>query len=108
MICGTLRGDAADRSAYFCSRGVWRSIAGCYEERRVGSRERGHRTAVRPLRAVLPVFDIQCQLNLGSKVKHHKILRSQGETTIGYVNDRIQINVARVEDYFSVQLEVAS
>ena len=63
---------------------------------------------VQPLRTVLPVFDIQCQLNLGSKVKHHKILRSQGETTIGYVNDRIQINVTKLEDYFSVQLEVAS
>lgn len=63
---------------------------------------------VRPLRRVLPVFDIQSFLNLGSNLRQYKVLRSQGQETLRDVDGRIEITVARLEDYFSLQLEVVS
>lgn len=61
---------------------------------------------VRPLRNIVPVFQLQSKLSLGAKLRKHKILRSQGDVTIRYVNDRIEVNVDKLEDYFSVQFMV--
>lgn len=63
---------------------------------------------VRPLRKLLPVFEIQSQLNLGGKLRQHNILRSHGQATLSVAADRIQINLERLEDYFSVQLTIES
>ena len=60
---------------------------------------------VRPLRNLLPVFDIQTKLNLGSNLRQYKILRSTPDATVRNVDTAIQITVKRLEDYFSVQIE---
>ena len=61
---------------------------------------------VRPLRNLLPVFDIQTKLNLGNKLRRYKILRSTPEATVRNINGSVQITVKRLDDYFSVQIEM--
>jgi hypothetical protein len=62
---------------------------------------------VRPLRSLLPVFNLEAKLNLGT-MKQHKILRAQGNARVQQADGGIQITVARLDDYFSVQLTMES
>ncbi len=60
--------------------------------------------AVRPLRSLLPVHDINVKLNLEGKFSSHKILRSNSEATIANRNGLIEIKVSKLEDFFAVHL----
>ena len=61
---------------------------------------------VRPLRNLLPVFDIQSKLKLGSSLRQFKMLRSSTEDSVRNVAGKIQIDVKRLDDFFSVHIEV--
>ncbi len=61
---------------------------------------------VRPLRNLLPVFDIQSKLKLGS-LRRFKMLRSNAEDSVRNDEGTIRVDVKRLDDYFSVQIEVA-
>ena len=61
---------------------------------------------VRPLRNLIPVFDLQSKLTLGSSLRRVKMLRSRPEDSVRNVDGVIQIDIKRLEDYFSVQIEV--
>jgi hypothetical protein len=61
---------------------------------------------VRPLRNLIPVFDLQSRLKLGGGLRGVKMLRSKPEDSVRNVDGVIQIDIKRLEDYFSVQIEV--
>ncbi|MEO5602297.1 MAG: beta-galactosidase trimerization domain-containing protein, partial [Cyclobacteriaceae bacterium] len=59
---------------------------------------------VRPLRSLVPVFDIIVKLTLEGKLGNYKILRENSETNLRHRNGRVEINLDKLEDYFSVHL----
>lgn len=63
---------------------------------------------VRPLRNILPVFNIHTTLKLNGKMKRYTILRSNGEVTVQAKNSEVKINLARLDDYFSVHIVMES
>jgi hypothetical protein len=62
---------------------------------------------VRPVRELLPVFDIEVDLELkGMALKNSKILRSQGACNIRSDGDQIILDIEKLEDFFAVFLKV--
>ena len=59
---------------------------------------------VRPLRGLLPVYDISVKLNLEGKLGNYKILRSNGDARVAYNNRRVEIQLSKLEDFFAVHL----
>ncbi len=59
---------------------------------------------LRPLRSLIPVFNIRAVLDAGRVLKNYKVLRSDGKTGIEFKNGRIEISVDKLEDFFSVHL----
>jgi hypothetical protein len=58
---------------------------------------------VRPIRALIPVQDIWVKINLPKeKYLDHKVLKCQGECTLSKSGDGIEINISKLQDYFSV------
>ena len=61
----------------------------------------------RPLRSLQPVSNINVKLNLeGKSIDSYKILRSQGNCSVNYKDRRVEIDVDRLEDYFSVYISM--
>lgn len=59
---------------------------------------------VRPLRSLLPVYDLRVKLNLKGKLKTHKILRSQAQASVISTNGVVELKLDKVEDFFAVHL----
>ena len=59
---------------------------------------------VRPLRALLPVYDLSVKLNLDGKLSSYKVLRSQGDTRVVVVGGKVEIKLNKLEDFFAVHL----
>ena len=59
----------------------------------------------RPIRELVPVSGLRVTLDLGGPMKSHTILRSQGQSLVRQVDNKIVITVERLEDYYSVCLE---
>jgi hypothetical protein len=62
---------------------------------------------VRPLRGLIPVTDLEATLRLvGSGLLRHQVLRAQGDVRVRYERGRVRLQLGRLEDYFSVYLEM--
>ena len=59
---------------------------------------------VRPLRNLLPVYDLSVQLSLEGKLNKYKVLRAQGDVKIVSAKGKIDIKVGKLEDFFAVHL----
>ena len=59
---------------------------------------------VRPLRNLLPVYDLSVQLNLEGKLNRYKVLRSQGDVKVTTVKGKIDLKLSKLEDFFAVHL----
>jgi hypothetical protein len=59
---------------------------------------------VRPLRNLLPVYDLSVKLNLDGKLNNYKVLRAQGDVKVVSAKGRIDIKLAKLEDFFAVHL----
>ena len=59
---------------------------------------------MRPLRALLPVYDLSVKLNLDGKLSSYKVLRSQGDTRVVVVGGKVEIKLNKLEDFFAVHL----
>jgi hypothetical protein len=59
---------------------------------------------VRPLRCLLPVYNILVKLSLGKKLTNYKVLRSNGESSLTDRNGVVEVEVKKLEDFFSVSL----
>ena len=57
---------------------------------------------VRPLRSLLPVYDLSVKLRLDGKLAGHKILRAQGEAKVASVNGTVEVKLSKLEDFFAV------
>jgi len=62
---------------------------------------------VRPLRSLTPVRDINVKLKLGGNLKLHKILRSQSGSKVTDQDGIVDIQVDKLEDFFSVHLTMS-
>ena len=61
---------------------------------------------VRPLRSLIPVHDLSVKLNLAGKLEQYKILRSNGSAKVTYSNERIEIKLEKLDDFFAVHLNI--
>ena len=62
---------------------------------------------VRPIRELIPVHGIKVKLRLeGRSVASHKVLRSQGEFEVKSVGQNIELNIGKLEDYCSVNIQM--
>jgi hypothetical protein len=62
---------------------------------------------VRPLRSVLPVYDLRVMLNLDRKsLNHHKVLRAQSDFTVKGNGNEMEIHLDKLQDFFSIHLVV--
>jgi len=61
--------------------------------------------SVRPLRSIVPVININVDLNLRGKPVSYKILRSDGGYKITFKENSININVDKLNDFFAVHLK---
>jgi hypothetical protein len=59
---------------------------------------------VRPLRNLLPVYDLSVQLNLEGKLSSYKVLQSQGEVKVTSAKGKIDVKLSKLEDFFAVHL----
>ncbi|WP_276373214.1 alpha-amylase family protein [Chryseolinea sp. H1M3-3] len=59
---------------------------------------------VRPLRSLLPVYNISVKLSLGKKLTNYKVLRSNGESSVVDRNGVVEVEVKKLEDFSSVSL----
>ena len=59
---------------------------------------------VRPLRNLLPVYDLSVKLSLGSKLNNYKVLRAQGDVKVVSAEGKIDIKLTKLEDFFAVHL----
>ena len=62
---------------------------------------------VRPLRNLLPVYDLSVQLNLEGKLNRYKVLRSQGDVKVTTVKGKIDLKLSKLEDFFAVHFSMA-
>ena len=63
---------------------------------------------VRPLRNLLPVYDLSVKLSLGGKLNNYKVLRAQGDVKVVSAEGKIDIKLTKLEDFFAVHLTVGS
>jgi hypothetical protein len=63
---------------------------------------------VRPLRNILPVYNLTTTLNLKSALSNFKILRAGSEAQVNYANNRVEIKLSRLDDFFAVHLTMKS
>ncbi len=61
---------------------------------------------LRPLRDLIPVHDVKVSLNLGKKLGQYKVLKSDGDAHVSYRNDRVEIQIDKLEDFFAVHLQM--
>ena len=62
---------------------------------------------VRPLRELVPVTGLEVDLSLdGRGLNRHHILRAQGDVRVTFSEGKVQIRLERLEDYFSIHLEM--
>lgn len=62
---------------------------------------------VRPIRQLVPVQDIKVKLRLdGRSVGHHKILRCQGDCKVKTNGQHIDLQISKLEDYFSIHIQM--
>jgi hypothetical protein len=59
---------------------------------------------VRPLRNLLPVYDLSVQLNLEGNLNRYKVLRAQGDVNVVSAKGKIEIKLGKLEDFFAVHL----
>jgi hypothetical protein len=57
---------------------------------------------VRPLRNLLPVYDLSVQLKLNGNLKSYKVLRTQGDVKVVSAKGKIDIKLKKLEDFFAV------
>ncbi len=62
---------------------------------------------VRPVRKLIPVENIQVNLQLyGNNLKKYEILRSQGDCNIRSDGDRIQLEIRKLEDFCCIHFQM--
>lgn len=58
---------------------------------------------VRPIRALVPVQDIWVKINIPvASLKDYKVLRCQGNCTVNKSGEGLEVNISRLQDYFSM------
>lgn len=63
---------------------------------------------VRPIRDLLPVYDINVKLTLdGRAVKGYKVLRSQGDCQVAKNGNTVEIQLKKLEDFCAIHIEMA-
>lgn len=63
---------------------------------------------VRPLREVLPVFDLVVTLRLGGALAAHRVLRAQGACEVSVEGELVRVRLGRLDDFCAVHLRVAA
>jgi hypothetical protein len=64
---------------------------------------------VRPIRELIPVHNISLKLKLDEKtMSNHKILRSQGECQVTSNKDEINVNIAKLDDFCAIHLQMTT
>jgi len=63
--------------------------------------------AHRPVRELLPVFDLDVTLRLGGPLASHRVLRAQGACEITSDAGLVRVRLARLDDFCAVHLRVA-
>ncbi len=61
----------------------------------------------RPLRNLLPVHDLTIKLRLPGKLARSKVLRSTSEVSTKTVNNFIEVDLPRIDDFFALHLTIA-
>ena len=59
---------------------------------------------VRPLRNLLPVYDLSVELNLEGNLNRYKVLRAQGDVNVVSAKGKIEIKLGKLGDFFAVHL----
>jgi hypothetical protein len=63
--------------------------------------------AERPVRRLLPVFDLEVKLHLdGRALAAHQVLRTQGKCTLTASGPEVRLRVARLDDFCAVHLRM--
>ena len=61
----------------------------------------------RPIRQLIPIFDLSVKLKLGGKsLANHKILRCQGECKMKADKDNLEFSISKLEDFFAVHIQM--
>jgi hypothetical protein len=64
---------------------------------------------VRPVRRLLPVFDLEVKLHLaGRELATHQVLRAQGKCRVEGHGPNVRVRVARLDDFCAVHLQMRS
>ncbi|HEY5562754.1 MAG TPA: alpha-amylase family protein [Clostridiaceae bacterium] len=58
----------------------------------------------RPIKEILPVYDLKIELKLGKKLADYKVLKSQGRIEVTYEDDIIKIFVEKLQDFTSIYI----
>jgi hypothetical protein len=62
---------------------------------------------VRPIRSVLPVYDIHVRLTLdGKSIKAYRVLRSQGDCSITKNGNTLNIQLNKLQDFCAIHIEM--
>ncbi len=61
---------------------------------------------VRPVRELLPVFDLAVTLRLGGALAAHRVLRAPGACSVTAESDLIRVRLARLDDFAAVHLRI--
>ncbi|MGD0745609.1 MAG: alpha-amylase family protein [Verrucomicrobiota bacterium] len=62
---------------------------------------------VRPVRRLLPVFDLEVKLHLaGRELAAHQVLRAQGKCRVEARGPDVRVRVARLDDFFAIHLQM--
>lgn len=62
--------------------------------------------AVRPLRELLPVSDLEVVVRPGGRMAEHRVLRAQGKCDVTPEGDMVRVRLARLDDFCAVHLRV--
>ena len=61
----------------------------------------------RPVRRLLPVFDLEVKLHLdGRELASHQVLRAQGRCRVQAHGPDVRVRVARLDDFCAIHLEM--
>ncbi len=61
---------------------------------------------VRPLRSLLPVYNLNVTLKLAGTLGNYQILRSQCEVRVTSENGKIELHISKLDDFFAVHLQM--
>jgi hypothetical protein len=60
----------------------------------------------RPVRELLPVFDLTVTLRLGGTFASHRVLRAQGTCDVASEAGLVNVRLARLDDFCAVHLRM--